>query len=241
LQPRRGGLAPLDGALRGVVVRVRVFVMSKHGVLRGGLCALINLQPEMEAVGEAANGADAEIGIEATEPDVVLMDISTPHGEGLAAIAAIKRIRPEMRIIVLTVQDELGHLRAARRAGASGYIVKRAVDTELLAAIRAVAQGGTFMDASVGMELAQNSMWSNPIDAERGRGMAQLTPRELEVMRRVAEGFTNAQIAKELWVGIKSIETYRARAMAKLGLASRAALVRLAIDCGLLGSRAPVA
>jgi two-component system response regulator NreC len=217
-------------------VSVRVFVADNHGILRGGLRALINLQPDMEVVGEAANGLDAELGVKASEPDVVLMDISMPDGEGLAAIAAIKRVRPRMRIIVLTVHDELGYLRAAGKAGAVGYVVKRAVDTELLAAIRAVAQGRTFMDASVGMELMQSAMRSTLTDAARGREIAQLTSRELEVMRRVAGGFTNVQIAKELRLGVKSVETYRSRVMEKLGLASRVALVRLALDCGVLAS-----
>ena len=215
-------------------MNVRVFVADNHGILRGGLRALINLQPDMEVVGEAANGPDAEIGVRATEPDVVLMDISMPNGEGLAAIAAITQVRPRTRIIVLTVHDELGYLRAAGKAGAVGYVVKRAVDTELLAAIRAVAQGRTFVDASIGMELAPGSVRSDPADAGRGRGMAQLTSRELEVMRRVAEGFTNAQIAEELRLGIKSVETHRSRVMEKLGLASRAALVRLALESGVL-------
>jgi two-component system response regulator NreC len=215
---------------------VRVFVADNHGILRGGLRALINLQPDMEVVGEAANGLDAEIGVKATDPDVVLMDISMPNGEGLAAIAAIKRVRPRTRIIVLTVHDELGYLRAAGKAGAVGYVVKRAVDIELLAAIRAVAQGRTFVDASVGLELTPSSMRSTLADTERGRGIAQLTSRELEVMRRVAGGFTNAQIAAELRLGIKSVETYRSRVMEKLGLASRVALVRLALDCGVLAT-----
>ena len=220
---------------------VRVFVADNHGILRGGLRALINLQADMEVVGEAANGPDAEREIRVTEPDVVLMDISMPNGGGLAAIAAVKRVRPRTRIIALTVHDELGYLRAAGRAGADGYVVKRAVDTELLAAIRAVAKGRTFMDASVGQELARSPLRSSRSDAERGRGVAQLTSRELEVMRRVAEGFTNAQIADELQLGVKSVETYRSRVMEKLGLSSRVALVRLALECGLLGSGATVA
>ncbi len=218
---------------------VRIFVADDHGILRGGLRALINLQPDMEVVGEAANGADAEIGVKTTEPDVVLMDITMPNGGGLAAIAAVKQVRPKTRILVLTVHDELGYVRAAGQAGAVGYVVKSAIDTELLAAIRAVAQGRTFMDASLGLELGQSSMRSSSQDAEGGRRKAQLTGRELEVMRRVAEGFTNAQIAEELRLGVKSVETYRSRVMEKLGLASRSALVRFALDCGLLGPGTP--
>jgi len=213
---------------------VRIFVVDDHGILRGGLRALINLQPDMEVVGEAANGADAEIGVKNTEPDVVLMDITMPNGGGLAAIAAVKQVRPKTRIVVLTVHDELGYVRAAGQAGAAGYVVKSAIDTELLAAIRAVAQGRTFMDTSLGLELGQSSMRSPSTDAEGRRATVQLTGRELEVMRRVAEGFTNAQIAEELRLGVKSVETYRSRVMEKLGLASRAALVRFALDCGIL-------
>ena len=215
-------------------MRVRVFVVDDHGILRGGLRALINLQPDMEVVGEAANGPDAEVGVKETEPDVVLMDISMPNGGGLAAIAAIKQFRPKTRIVVLTFHDELGYVRAAGRAGAIGYVVKSAVDTELLAAIRAVAQGRSFMDASLGLELSQ-SMGSKAGETKGGAGTSQLTGRELEVMRRVAEGFTNTQIAEELRLGVKSVETYRSRVMEKLGLTSRSALVRFALDCGVLG------
>jgi DNA-binding NarL/FixJ family response regulator len=221
-------------------VKTRVFIADDHGVLRGGLRALINAQDDLEVVGEAANGAEAEAGIKATEPDVALMDISMPGGGGLAAIAAVKQIRPKTRILVLTVHDELGYVRAAADAGAIGYVVKNVVDTELLAAIRAVAQGRSFMDSSVSLESRQ-SMHTNVSAAIEGRKAGQLTEREREVMGRVAEGYTNSQIAEELRLGVKSVETYRARVMQKLGLTSRADLVRFALECGLLapGKAAP--
>jgi two-component system, NarL family, response regulator NreC len=190
-------------------------------------------------VGEAANGPDAESGIRTTEPDVALMDISMPNGGGLAAIAAVTRFRPKTRIVVLTVHDELGYVRAAADAGAIGYVVKSAVDTELLAAIRAVAEGRAFMDASVNLGLAQQSMPPKLANAARGPGVAQLTTREREVMGRVAEGYTNAQIAEELRLGIKSIETYRSRVMEKLGFTSRVDLVRFALECGILAPGRP--
>jgi len=198
---------------------IRVFLADDHGILRGGLRALINLQSDMEVVGEADNGLDAEVGVKTTEPDVVLMDISMPNGGGLAAIAAVKQVRPKTRIVVLTVHDELGYVRAAGQAGAVGYVVKSAVDTELLAAIRAVAQGRTFIDASLGLGFAQSQM---------------------QPSSNGAKGFTNSQIAEELRLGVKSVETYRARVMDKLGLESRSALVRFALDCGVLGGRDPV-
>ena len=213
---------------------IRVFIADDHGILRGGLRALINTQPDMEVVGEAANGPDAATGIEDTNPDVVLMDISMPNGGGLAAITAVKQVRPRSRILVLTVHDELGYIRAAVDAGAVGYVVKNAVDTELLAAIRAVAQGRTFMDTSIDLKLSQRSAEPKLSDRALGRGVAQLSTREREVMARVAEGYTNAQIAEELRLGVKSIETYRSRVMEKLGLSSRAALVRFALESGVL-------
>jgi two-component system response regulator NreC len=218
---------------------IRVFIADDHGILRGGLRALITAQVDMEVVGEAGSGPEAESGVTETEPDVVLMDISMPRGGGLAAIAAIKRVRPKTRILVLTVHDELGYVRAAADAGAIGYVVKNAVDTELLAAIRAVAQGRTFMDVSVNMGLAQQSMTQKRRDVPGGRETTQLTPREREVMARVAEGYTNSQIAEELRLGVKSVETYRARVMDKLGLTSRSDLVRFALESGVLAPGKP--
>jgi two-component system response regulator NreC len=218
---------------------IGVFIADDHGILRGGLRALIGAQPDMVVLGEAASGPDAESGVKDTEPDVVLMDISMPGGGGLAAIAAIKRVRPKTRILVLTVHDELGYVRAAADAGAIGYVVKNAVDTELLAAIRAIAQGRTFMDVPVSMGLAQHSLLRKRPEMPGGRAAPQLTPREREVMARVAEGYTNSQIAQELGLGIKSVETYRARVMDKLGLTSRSDLVRFALESGVLAPGKP--
>jgi two-component system, NarL family, response regulator NreC len=220
-------------------VRIRVFIADDHGVLRGGLAALIGAQVDMEVVGEAASGPDAERGIKATEPDVALMDISMLNGGGLAAIAAVKQVRPKTRILVLTVHDERGYVRAAAAAGATGYVVKSAVATELLAGIRAVAQGRTFVDASVSLGLAQDSMRPTTNAGARGVGAEQLTERERQVMKRVAEGHTNAQIAEQLQLGIKSIETYRSRLMEKLGLTSRVDLVRFALESGILAPGKP--
>jgi two-component system response regulator NreC len=219
-------------------MKTSIFIVDDHGILRAGLRALINTQADMEVVGEAANGPDAEVGIKRTEPDIALMDISMPGGGGLAAIAAVRSVRPRTRVLVLTVHDELGYLRAATDAGAVGYVVKSAVDTELFAAIRAVAQGRSFMDTSVGLGLTQPSM-QPALAAVDGHRKSQLTPREREVMGRVAEGYTNAQIAEELRLGVKSVETYRARLMEKLGLTSSSALVRFALECGILAPGKP--
>jgi two-component system response regulator NreC len=215
-------------------MRIRVFIADDHGILRGGLRALINAEPDMEVVGEAASGPAAERGVTETAPDVVLMDVSMPGGGGLPSIAAIKRVRPRTRILVLTVHDELGYVRAAADAGATGYVVKSAVDSELLAAIRGVAQGRTFMDVPGSLGLAQHSMLGSRSAATSGGGAMQLSEREREVAARVAAGYTNLQIARELSLGIKSVETYRARVMEKLGLRNRSDLVRFALDFGIL-------
>ena len=134
---------------------VRVFVANDHGILRGALRAVINMQSDMEVVGEAATGPDAEIGITKTEPDVVLMDIGVPTGGGRDAVAAMKPIRCKTGIVVLTFQEELGYIRTA---DAVGYVVKRAMNTELLSVIRAIATERTFADASIGLESVQQSI-----------------------------------------------------------------------------------
>jgi DNA-binding NarL/FixJ family response regulator len=160
---------------------VRVFVANDHGVLRAALRAVINMQSDMEVVGEAATGLDAEIGINETEPDVVLMDIGTPNGGGLDADAALRRLRSGMRTVVLTFQEELGYIRAA---GTLGYVVKRVMNTELLSAIRALAQEQALADASTELESVQHSTRSSPTDsAAYTQGTAGLTDRELQMRR----------------------------------------------------------
>lgn len=153
----------------------------------------------------------------------------------MAAIAAVIQARPKTRFLVLTAHDEPGYVRAATDAGAVGFVVKTAVETELLGAIRAVAEGRRFIDTSISLDLAFRSSQMRAGAGTRGRGGTNhLTAREREVLRRVAEGFTNVQIAAELGLGLKSIETYRSRLMSKLGFDSRADLVRFALECGIL-------
>jgi two-component system, NarL family, response regulator NreC len=141
---------------------VRVFVANDHGILRGALRAVINMQSDMEVVGEAATGLDAEIGIRKTEPDVVLMDMGMPNGGGPDALAATEPSRSKMGSVVLTFQEELGYIRTT---GAVGYVLKRTINTELLSAIRAVAQERALADASIGPESAPQSIRSSPTDS----------------------------------------------------------------------------
>jgi two-component system response regulator NreC len=218
---------------------IRVFIADDHSVLRGGLRVFINAQPDMEVVGEAASGSEAEVGIRATAPDVALIDISMPGGGGIAAIASVKHASPKTRTIVLTGHDQPGYVRAATDAGAVGYVVKNAVDTELITAIRTVDQGQTFVNAIFESSAVHPVIGRGRAKATRPRGMSQLSPRERIVICRVAEGLTNSQIADELELGVKSIETCRARAMQKLGLTNRAELVRFMLECGVLDTSTP--
>lgn len=215
-------------------MRTRVFVADDHGVLRGGLRALITAQHDMEVVGDASNRRDAESGIADTRPDVALIDLTMPGG-GIEAVASVSRGIPPTRVLVLTVHEEPGYVRAAVAAGALGYVVKTAIDTELLAAIRAVAQGRTFVDVSLRPHFVQEGLHAPKPSAPHGAAALRiLTGRERQVLGLVAEGFTNREVARDLGLSVKSVETYRARLMDKLGLCSRAELVRYALDSGLL-------
>lgn len=223
-------------------MRIRVFIADDHGVLRGGLRALLSTQADMEVVGEATNGRDAQAGIVETRPDVAIMDISMPGGGGIDAIAAVSQRASRTRVLVLTVHGEPGHTRAAMAAGAAGYLTKNAVDSELLAHIRAVAQGRAFIDVSIEPFLAQEVIRPKRANAAATVApLSMLTGREREVLELVAEGHTNREAAKELDLSVKSVETYRARLMDKLGLCSRSELVRYALECGVLraGKAAP--
>jgi two-component system response regulator NreC len=213
---------------------IRVFIADDHSVLRGGLRVFINSQPDMEVVGEAGSGSEAAVGIKETAPDVALIDISMPGGGGIAAIASVKHTSPKTRTIVLTGHDQPGYVRAATNAGAVGYVVKNAVDTELIVAIRTVDQGRKFVNAILESSAAQPVVRRAKI--ARPRDASQLSPRERIVICRVAEGLTNSQIADELELGLKSIEACRTRVMEKLGLTNRADLVRFSLECGMLGA-----
>jgi DNA-binding NarL/FixJ family response regulator len=181
-----------------VVMSVRVFIANDHAILRGALRAVINMQADMEVVGEAATEPDAETGIQKTEPDVVLIDLGMANGGGLDAIAAVKRIRSRTGTVVLTFQEELGYIRSAI---AVGYVVKRVMNTELLSTIRAVAQERTFAGASLSgaslsgaslsgaslnLKSAQHSTEPSPSDSASTQGTAGLTGPELQMGRSCA-------------------------------------------------------
>jgi two-component system response regulator NreC len=217
------------------MARIRILIADDHAVLRTGLRMLIGSQRDLDVVGEASDGDEAVRKAAALRPDVALVDISMPGSGGIKAIERIREAAPATRVLVLTMHDMPAYLRAALAAGAAGYVVKRAADSALLAAIRDVHRGRTVLDPALAASVVQSGL------RRRGATTSPATPlsqREREVLELVAQGYTNQQIADHLGLSVKTVETYRARLVEKLGLQSRAELVRYALDSGLFGGEA---
>jgi two-component system response regulator NreC len=217
-------------------VKIRVLIVDDHAVLRSGLRLLINGQPDMEVVGEAGEPSAAIQEVRDQQPDVVLMDLAMNGQVHIGLIGDLRTCCPSGQVLILTMHTESGYVRGSLAAGASGYVVKSAADTELLTAIRSVSQGRSFVDWTVGSVGGQDFPGGSKRKySDNAHGLlGQLSPREREIFSLVAQGFTNQQIADQLGISIKSVETYRARVMEKLGLRSRADLVQFALSCGVL-------
>ncbi|HLV88932.1 MAG TPA: response regulator transcription factor [Candidatus Sulfotelmatobacter sp.] len=214
--------------------KIRVLIADDHAILRSGLRMLIDAQADMTVVGEAENGDEAIQTAKQTRPDIVILDVTMPERGGLHAIYDILRNNPDTRILLLTMHEELAYMRTALSAGASGYVLKKSVDADLLSAIRAVHKGRTYVDSELASELIQRAL------PERNRSGAKptdmLSERELQVLKLVAEGFSSREIAQQIFVSVKTVETYRGRFAEKLGLTSRADIVRYALETGLLST-----
>jgi two-component system response regulator NreC len=218
---------------------IRVLLVDDHAVLRAGLAMLVSAQSDMEVTGEAGNGAEAVRCAMKTEPNVIVMDLAMGQHSGLEAISKIRKSTADTKVLVLSMHTDASYVRMALAAGANGYVAKSVADTELLTAIRAVAQGRMFVDLDLEDQAARYEAvdgfgWG--AESRRAGPVRRLSGREREVLSLVAQGFTNLQIAESLGVSVKSIETYRARLLEKLGLRTRAELVRFALGSGLLTS-----
>ncbi len=214
--------------------KIRVFLADDHAILRSGLRMLIDTQFDMEVIGEAQDGNEALHKASELTPDVFLLDITMPNAGGLQIIPEILKAHPESRVLLLTMHDEPAYLRTALAAGASGYVLKKSVDADLLSAIRAVHKGRRYVDSELADSLlacaSQNQEGTATADA------SLLSDREVQVLKLVAEGFSSREIAEQLFVSTKTVETYRSRFGEKLGLNSRADIVRYALNTGLLSS-----
>lgn len=214
---------------------IRVVIADDHAIVREGLRALVDAQPGIHVVGEATNGQEALQCATRLAPDVLVLDLSMPGVGGAEAAERIRRDCPTVRVVALTMHEERGYVSRLLRAGAAGYVLKRTASSELVRAIRAVAAGGTYVDPSLaGPLLAEQAQRSARSAADRPSGFDELSPREIEVLRLVARGHSNKEIAAALEISVKTVETHKANAMAKLGLATRAAVVRFAIGEGWL-------
>jgi len=211
-----------------MTARTRVLLADDHAILRAGLAMLVRAQPDLEVVGEAADGIEALEKIRKTKPDVVILDLTMPRMNGFDALREIVRDIPQTKVLVLTMHDDPAYGRSLLAAGALGYVTKKAADRELLTAIRAVREGRQFVDVT------QAEAMLPRIAARRGDPRELLSRREYEVLALLARGHTHQAIADRLALSIKTVETYLARLTAKLGLRGRADLVRYAIETGIL-------
>jgi DNA-binding NarL/FixJ family response regulator len=222
------------------VTPIRVLLADDHTVLRAGLKALLEAEPDIEVVGEAKDGAECIERVVQLEPDIALLDINMPNCNGLEALAQLHELCPDTKVLVLTMIDDLAYLRQVLAIGGAGYVLKQAAGDELLSAIRTVQDGGVFLHPQHAMALAANESDSAvsqtdapPMDEQHARLQA-LSDREAEVFRLVALGHTNGEIAELMFLSVKTIETYKGRLMKKLDLRTRSELVRCALDLGIL-------
>jgi two-component system, NarL family, response regulator NreC len=219
------------------VPKMRVLLADDHPVVRAGLRALVNAQPDMEVVGEAGDGQEAVALAGELRPDIAILDLSMPRLGGLAALRLLAETAPSTRALILTMHDDPAFLRQALAAGCAGYLVKKAADIELVAAIRAARRGETYVHSALTgalVEMAGERRGAKPGGAPPRLG--GLSEREQEVLRLLVHGYTNQQAADRLCISVKTIETHRARLLEKLGLRTRAELTRFALENGLLGT-----
>lgn len=213
--------------------KIRVLIADDHAIVREGIRLILALHDDIEVVGEAADGSEAIDKIGKLSPDVVLMDIAMPGLGGLEATLEVTKMRPESKVLVLTQYDDAEYIYRFLKAGAAGYVLKKAVGTELVSAIRAVSQGKSFLDPAI-VDKVVKGFLEQPDVAESEILYDSLSDREKQVLKLVAEGHTSRQIADVLSLSIKTVMTHRLNLMEKLAIHNRAELIKYAIRKGLI-------
>jgi two-component system response regulator NreC len=208
---------------------IRIVIVDDHAVVRSGLKLLLDGQDDLEVVGEAGDARTAVFEVRAQKPDVILMDVVMPTGSGIEATPAVLKEAPDAKVLILSMQDDPAYVREAFAAGASGYVLKEAADAELVAAVREVATGQRYVHPALGARLVAAEA------DERARAEEDpLSEREHEILRLLALGHTNQEIASQLYLSVRTVETHRAHIMQKLRISTRAQLVRYALERGVL-------
>jgi two-component system, NarL family, response regulator NreC len=208
---------------------IRIVIVDDHAVVRSGLKLLLDGQEDLEVVGEAGDARTAVFEVRAQKPDVILMDVVMPTGSGIEATPAVLKEAPDAKVLILSMQDDPAYVREAFAAGASGYVLKEAADAELVAAVREVAAGQRYVHPTLGARLVAAEA------DERARAEEDpLSEREHEILRLLALGHTNQEIASQLYLSVRTVETHRAHIMQKLRISTRAQLVRYALERGVL-------
>lgn len=210
---------------------IRILIADDHSVVRSGLRALLRAAPDLEVVGEAEDGLETLRLAAALHPDMVLLDITMPPENGIKTAKRLKESHPEIIVLILTMHEDEGLLHEALRAGAAGYVIKRAEESEIIQAIHTASHGDIYVHPAMTRALLQQPVTS---EHRRGAPVNPLTPRELDVLRLLAKGNTNRQIAALLDLSVRTVENHRANLMGKLGLVSRVELVNYAEENGLL-------
>ena len=211
---------------------IRILIADDHAIVRAGLRALIHSESAtMELVGEATGGYETIELVEKVQPNVLVLDLSMPDLDGISVTKKIASQSPDLKILILTLHEDEALLRAALKAGASGYILKRAAETELISAIHTILRGDLYVDPSMVRKLLNDEM---PPAVAQSKSTEALTPRETEVLKLIVQGYTNRQIGEELNISVRTAESHRANLSDKLGLHSRVELVRYAREHGLI-------
>lgn len=217
---------------------ITIVIADDHAILRAGLRMLLNAEVDMKVVGEAGDGEQALEQVRLKKPDVLLLDISMPGTSGVEVASQTRKRAPHTSVVFLTMHSEPAYLHSALAAGASGYVLKRSLDSNLVSAIRDAYQGKTSIDSGVAEHLVDKALGR---DARRKPSPKQaadlLSARERTVLKLAAQGYTNAEIAAKTFISVKSVETYRARLRKKLQIKTRREIVEFAINAGLLLSR----
>ena len=215
----------------------RLLLADDHTILRDGIRALLSAEPDLEVVGEAGNGAEVLALLETTPVDVVLMDVQMPVLDGFATMPELRQRFPEVRVLVLTMLDHENYVARMLEAGALGYVLKNAAISEITYAIRTVAAGNPFLCTEIGLNMLYKAVaqrTGTEDSAAEGHPGADFTARELEVLKLIAEGLTNGEIADKLFTSKRTIETHRQNIIAKTQAKNTAALIKLAVSRGLI-------